>query len=90
MPTPVNPAGHAGNDCDKIINEIMLGVAWKHHFQGTPLHGKKLLDVDKAKTRQPIPVLHHDLANLGIGQQLEQFGTVSFMPDAISCTILVT
>src|SRR5690348_5018110 len=39
MPTPVNPAGHAGNDCAEIFNEIMLGVAWKQHFQGTSLHG---------------------------------------------------
>src|SRR5260370_37096507 len=73
MPTPVHPAGHAGNDYAEIFNEIMLGVAWKQHFQGTSLHGNKLLDVDKATTRQPIPMLHHDLANLGIAQQLEQF-----------------
>ena len=39
MPTPANPAGHGGNDCDEIINEIMLGVAWKHHFQGTSWGG---------------------------------------------------
>jgi hypothetical protein len=35
-------------------------------------------------------MLHHDLANLGIGQQLEQFGTGVIMPEAISCTILLT
>src|SRR5438034_9233430 len=76
MSPPRDATGHTRDHGDEILHQIALGIDWKYHFQRTALHLKKRFDVDKSKACQTISMLHHDCSNLGIGQELEQFGAV--------------
>jgi hypothetical protein len=73
MPPTIDTTCHTRDHRHEVIHQFVRGVGWKHHLERSPLHLKKLFDVNKAKTGQPIPKLHNNLANVRIGQQLEQF-----------------